>query len=227
MAENSLTSFYKPEHQLVVYSDRSNSYIEHYEITEVEGKSVLSEGKPLLKKSLKKMLDLVLTSDKSMFATVAKLLPENVLYIDPRPGKRKLVWYEKAGLKVLHGVNKTAAKANLPAFIFILDDGDISIYATKTGSRRPDLKTPLFHAPVPNVYEDGNICMGNVKKPKNKIEIVDLIEGWQKAFWGSEFTGDLRNNTFDKQLKACIRSQKQFSNTLLKPHKKTLNTLLK
>lgn len=224
---NELTKSYKPEHQLVIYSDGYHSYIEHYEIMENNDMSYLSEGKPLTKNSLKKMLDLVLTSDKSIFATITKLLPENVLFYDPRPGKRKLVWYSKAKEYVLHGINKTAVKAKLPAFIFMLDDGDISIYATKTGTRRPDLKTALFHAPVPNVYNDGKICMGNVKKPQNKIEIIDLIESWEKAFWGSEFTGDLRDELFDKELKAAIRSKKQFPVKQLKPHKKTLNTLLK
>jgi len=227
MEKDLLISSYKPTHQLVVYNDGDNSYIEHYEIMQVEGISVLSEGKPLLKKSLKKMLDLVLTSDKTTFATVTKLLPENVLVYDPRPGKRKLVWYEKAEVRVLHGINKGPVKVKLPAFIFILDDGDISIYATKTGIKRPDLKTPLFHAPLPNVYDNAHICMGNVKKPQNKIEIVDLIESWQKAFWGSQFTKDLRDEKFDMELRAAIRSKKPFPNKLLKTHKKTLNTLLK
>lgn len=225
--EDSLTSLYKPAHQLVIYSEGNKSYIEHYEILDVEGKQMLSEGKPLTKKSLKNMLDLVLTSDKSMFATVTKLLPENILYYDPRPGKRKLVWYDKAGERVLHGINKKPVKAKLPAFVFILDDDLLSIYATKTGSRRPDLKTPLFHAPLPNVYNDGKVCMGNVKKPGSTIEISDLLLSWGKAFWGSKFTDHLYDDKIGKQLKLSIRLKQQYPSKLLKPHKKTLNTLLK
>lgn len=225
--ENSLTSSYKPAHQLVVYSEGSNSYIEHYEIIDVEGKPHLSEGKPLTKKSLKQMLDLVLTSDKSIFATVNKLLPENVLFYDPRPGKLKLIWWSKPNSYLLHGINKNPVTAKLPSFVNMLDDDTLSIFATKTGSKRPDLKTPLFHAPLPNVYKESNICMGNVKKPVSHIEIADLISGWEKAFWGSEFTNYLWDESFDKTLKQVIRSKKQFPNKLLKPHKKTLNTLLK
>lgn len=84
------------------------------------------------------------------------------------------------------------------------------------GEIRPDLKTPLFHAPLPNVYNDGKVCMGNVKKPGSTIEISDLISSWQKAFWGSEFT----NHLYDEL-------KKQYPSKLLLPHKKTLNTLLK
>lgn len=225
--EDSLTSLYKPTHQLVIYSEGSKSYIEHYEIITVDGKQMLSEGKPLTKKSLKNMLDLVLTSDKSMFATVNKLLPENVLFYDPRPGKLKLMWYNKASVQVLHGINKNPAKAKLPAFLFVLNDDLLSIYAMKTGSKRPDLKTPLFHAPLPNVYKEANVCMGNVKKPSLTIEISDLISSWEKAFWGSEFTNHLYDEAVLKQLKSSIRSKIQFPSKLLKPHKKTLNTLLK
>lgn len=225
--EDSLTSLYKPAHQLVIYSEGSKSYIEHYEIIDVDGKQMLSEGKPLTKKSLKNMLDLVLTSDKSMFATVSKLIPENILYYDPRPGKRKLIWFEKASLRVLHGINKNPVKAKLPAFLFVLNDDLLSIYALKTAGRRPDLKTPLFHAPLPNVYKEGNVCMGNVKKPVSTIEISDLITSWQKAFWGSEFTNHLYDDKVLKQLKSSIRTKQQYPSKLLIPHKKTLNTLLK
>lgn len=225
--ERDLVTSYKPTHQLVIYEGGHSAYVEHYEIEQVNGVPVLSEGKPLLKRSLKKMLDLVLTSEKTMFATVTKLLPENVLYYDPRPGKTKLMWYNKSCERAMHGINKASVNVKLPAFIFMLDDGDLSIYATKTGTRRPDMKTPLFHAPLPNVYESAKVCMGNVKKPTVKVEIEDLIAGWEKAFWGSKFTDHLWNKNASKQLKAAIRSKKQFPNSQLLPMKKSLNTLLK
>lgn len=224
--ENALLTEYKPKHQLVMYEGNLGFYVEHYEIEEVNGVPVLSEGKPLLKRTLKKMLDLVLTTDKTMFATVTKLLPENVLFYDPRPGKTKLIWYNKASERTLHGINKDPVNVKLPAFVFVLDDGDLSMYATKTGSRRPDQKTQLFHSPLPNVYENAKVCMGNVKKPTVKIEIADLIAGWEKAFWGSEFTDHLWNKNAGKQLKAAIKSKKQFPNSQLLPMKRSLNTLL-
>lgn len=222
-----LLTTYKPTAQLVVYTNDNKSYIEHHDIFTSNNKQYLSEGKPLTKKALKNMLDLVLTSDKSIFATVDKLLPENVLSYDPRPGKTKLVWYEKSGIKLLHGIYKKPVKVKLPAFVFVLNDDVLSIYAMKTGTKRPDLKTVLFHSPLPNVYQEGNVCMGNVKKPNRTIEIADLIMEWQKAFWGSEFTNHLWDDSVDRQLKQAIRTRVQFPNKLLKPTKKTLNTLLK
>lgn len=224
--ENDLLTSFKPEAQLVVYGNRSQCYIEHHEIIEVAGKPVLSEGKPLTKRSLKKMLDLVLASDKTVFATVNKLLPENVLYYDPRPGKLKLVWYNKSCIRQLIGINKRAVSAKLPAFVYIIDEDTIQIFAMKTGARRPDLKTQLFHAPLPNVYQEGNVCMGNVKKPRASIEISDLITAWEKAFWGSEFTDFLWDDKAAKKLRTFIKQKKPFPNNELLPMKKTLKAIL-
>lgn len=225
--ENLLTSSFKPDQQLVIYRHNDKSYIEHYEIIEQrDGKRYLSEGKPLTKETLKRMLDQVLTSDKSAFATVNKLLPDNILYCDARPGKIKLIWYTPAKEYTLIGINKRPVKAKLPGFIYKLEYDTLYIYATKLGNRKPELNTPLFHAPLPNVYEECKVCMGTVKKPKSHIEIADLIESWNKAFWGSEFTNHLWSEEIDKQLRASIRSKKAYPLRNLEPVKKTLKQIL-
>lgn len=225
--EDLLTSSYSPKHQLVFYlSNRLGYYIEHYEIIKRDEKHFLSEGKPLTKTTLKKMLDLVLTTDKSSFATVQKLLPQNILYCDSRPGKVKLIWYTPAQEYILSGINKKPIKIKLPAFIYRIEYDTFFIYASRSGSKRPDLKTQLYHAPLPNIYDDGKVCMGNVKKPKNHTEIADLIEAWQKAFWKSDFN-DYLHDTYNLQtLRSAAKNKIQFPNKQLVPLKKTLKSIL-
>jgi PRTRC genetic system protein B len=220
---DSLISLYKPAHQLVIYKSPNSAYVEHYEIIN----NKLSEGRPLTKKALKEMLDAVMTSDRSVFATVNQLIPENVIYYDPRPGRLRLIWYNKPKERVIHGIYKRESKIKLPAILYYLKEDKLSIYTMKTGNKRPQLKTPLYHAPLPNLYKEGNVCMGNVKKPSNQIEIADLINAWETAFWRSEFTDFLWDKDGDKPLKACIRSKQMFPLKSLKPIKTTISNLIK
>lgn len=88
------------------------------------------------------------------------------------------------------------------------------------------MKTQLFHAPFPNVYEGGNVCMGSVKHPSSKIEIADLIVAWEVAFWNSTFTDHLWDKKQNELFKKSIRERVQFPSKLLIGAKKTIKTLL-
>lgn len=223
-----ITGMYEPTHQLVIYNGSSNNaYVEHYEIIKSGSKKVLSEGKPLTKKALRQLLEMVVVSDTQVISNINQLMPDNVLFFDNRIGKSKLIWWSKAQERELIGINKNKVKAKLPAFLYELEDDSLSIYAIKT-NKRPDLKTPLFHAPLPNVYENAKVCMGDVKKPKNKTELVEVIAAWEQAFWGSKFGDYLWDiETYDKKLRSCIRKKIAYPAKELKPTKKTVNTLLK
>jgi PRTRC genetic system protein B len=218
-----LTSSFKPEAQLVIYkNDRHDAYVE---LMEYLDNGELSEGRPLTKKALKQLLNLVATTDKSTYATVNKLLPESVLYYDPRPGKMKLIWWNKPQIRAMHGINKKPIVAKVPAVIYLIDDDSLSMYVIK-GSKRPDLKAQLFHPPFPNVYADAKVCMGSVKKPSNKVELEDLINGWEEAFWKSEFTDHLWDDKYFGMLRKAARMKTAFPSTQLKATKKTIKTLI-
>jgi PRTRC genetic system protein B len=224
---NELTASLKPKHQIVIYEGSQNtSYVEHYEVLEIDGSHFLSEGKPLTKKTLKKIMNLVMTTGKNMFATVKQLLPENVIYYDPRPGMLKLIWYNKPMVRIMHGIYKHPVKVKIPAILYMLHDDDLSIFIMKTGTRRPELKTPLFRAPFPNIYERGNVCMGNVKKPTGTVEIANLINSWEGAFWNSEFTNHLHSEDYGKEFTKSIRANIVFPNKQFKATKKTINTII-
>lgn len=226
--DSSLTSLYKPTHQLVFFECDSKSYVEHYEVeTTEDGKSRLSEGKPLTKRALKKLLEHVAASGKNPMGNMGKLMPPNIIYFDPRPSSTKLIWFNPAQERLLTGIYKNPTLAKLPAMLYMLEDGTLNIYCIKSGNKRPDVKTALFHAPLPNVYEDCNVCMGSVATPKNYSEISDLINGWEHAFWGSKFTDHLWNKGFDKILRASMRSKQPFPTKDLKPLKKTIANLIK
>ncbi len=220
-----LTETYSPSHQIVVYKNDhgNNGYVEHREIVNIEGKDYLSEGKPLTKKALRDMLDIVIDSKNTVFATVKELIPDNILYYDPRPGRLVLVWWQKPSERQLSGMYKRAVKYKCPSLIYVLKDDSISIYAMK-GIKKPTLKTALYHLPVPNIHDDGMVCMGNVKKPKHTVEISELVKLWENSFWLSKFDEGLISESEFKKLKQAIRMKVPIKQ--LKPFRKTLKHIL-
>ena len=56
----------------------------------------------------------------------------------------------------------------------------------------PTLSTPLFVAPLPNVYRDGKICWGNVTVPEAATATI-LEKAFQQFVEGSLFSAHLAN----------------------------------
>jgi PRTRC genetic system protein B len=219
-----LTSSYKPKQQIIVYSSGNDAYLEYHDILYTVDGTVLSEGKPVTKKTLKKLLELVIESAKGSMANMNKLMPDNVLYFDPRPGRFKLIWYNTPMIRNLIGLRKTAVNIKTPSVLYVLDDDSLSIYALKS-SRRPKLDSLLFHLPLPNIYDDGRICMGNVRTPKKLSELSDLIQAWEYAFWDSNFSSMLSPFTTRGMINQFIKS-KGISTSLLKSTKTKLSKLI-
>ncbi|HHG4594549.1 TPA: PRTRC system protein B [Pseudomonas aeruginosa] len=92
-------------------------------------------------------------------------------------GRGCLVWYVAPQLIDIPFPDKTI-KAPLPGLIFCAFEGmPLRCYAFK-GNNRPEASTPLFYAPLGNVYEDGDFCTGNVKLPEEVL--VQNIPTWER-----------------------------------------------
>ena len=50
----------------------------------------------------------------------------------------------------------------------------------------PTAETPLYMAPYWNCYDNGVVCTGSMRIPREKS--VAAIDGWEGAFFQSEFT---------------------------------------
>ena len=73
----------------------------------------------------------------------------------------------------------------LPGFIFAGQGAQYSIFAIK---EQPTARAALFHAPLPNVRENGEVCPGNVKFPKCDIRALHQAVA---LFFESHFNHDL------------------------------------
>jgi PRTRC genetic system protein B len=175
-------------------------------------------------------------AQKTRFET--GLLTEHTIYVameglsqtvvEYRPPQRTAVFLEGS---------EVAVTIPLPGLLLIRTtkkgDPDYDVYAVT--ERPTSMKTKLYKAPLPNVYESGGVCWGNVRRVSKKaLKSVNLADDWQ-VFLGSQFNGHSAGNKSkshpkDIRLKLLDLEKKK---TQIYPLKdlisanKTLGTILK
>jgi PRTRC genetic system protein B len=123
-------------------------------------------------------------------AVPVEILPERVLVRTADT----LVWWMPASIQVMffsdRGGDLTLQGMNgkqypHPPLIFKVSGSHLSVRAL-TENKRPNAKSVMHMAPYWNCNQDGVVCTGSMRIPREKS--VSEIEGWETAFFGSEFT---------------------------------------
>lgn len=147
-------------------------------------------------------------ADKVRFDT--GLLSDSTLLVRHEGVKKTIIEYrapQKTGL-YLDG-SETAVRLPLPGLIFIRVTSEdktpqYQVYAVK--KRPAALNTPLFHAPLPNVFNTGTICWGSVPLVSEEaLQSASLSEDW-RVLLGSRF-GDHGVQGKSKDYMRDIRQQ--------------------
>lgn len=187
-----------PSQALIIYrrapTDRAvtpneTAYIELHPIITAGERYTLGPGAPLTKKQVVNLAALA-TADRS--ALLGGFLPVTgrLLYLDPSPALPQLLWWRPPEKRALIFDERQSGIASgvypLPALLFNLKDRDLSVYAVADAAVTP--QSPIKNTPLPNIYEDGRICMGNCRLPAMRGDIVPLIERYEELFYRSEFT---------------------------------------
>ena len=153
---------------------------------ENDGASI-GAGCPFDEKALKR-----LASDlASSLRIKSGILPSNVLSVGGdhimwwSPPSRRTYFFNTRQDATGHNVGNRCGEALTPSLIFVVYRGSMSVFAVK-GKTRPDADTPIFHAPLMNVYEDGTLCMGSMSKPNSTL--AESISKWEQGFWDSAFS---------------------------------------
>ncbi|CAM3924447.1 PRTRC system protein B [Deinococcus frigens] len=100
------------------------------------------------------------------------------------PGARTLIFapaYEAT--RSLCALNDTPIP--LPGLVLVCAGRALSVFAVR-GEDRPELDTPLCHAPLWNLFDGGRMCQGSVPFPKS-VRASDQ-EAWEAALFQSAFT---------------------------------------
>lgn len=216
-------SLYEPKQMLVVYKSNhqqdQNYYIEQHGIIKNPKGYVALAGQSMRIKDVQKIFS-VLAEKETTAVLFNGIIPENVLYFNANNFKTNIIWYEKAQKRVLffnkNFYHEESVTCNMPAILYHYNNGNLYIYALKSNAR-PNDKTKLYRFPVPNIYADCKVCFGNVKISDNFNSAEELMKKHQEAFWKSEFTSFLNENTLklnffdeiDKAKSVC------FNNSLL------------
>ncbi|AZB25283.1 MULTISPECIES: PRTRC system protein B [Flavobacteriales] len=230
-----LGMLYEPKSALVFYESlyKNEMYVEHFDMDR--------NGNPInahpLTVNEAKTLAKSLVIDKEIEKAFLKskgILANNILHINPSQ-KGSVIWYTKAQERQMYFVKNLeipSGKAKVPAMLWIADKENLSVFAL-SNDKRPTENTTLHYAPFFNVYNDGDVCMGNVDiKIQNSTSVEEFIEQWESYFFNSYFSHLVGgHNPIDGNLvnlwKKLLKSNEAFPNEILKKNNKTLKNLLR
>jgi PRTRC genetic system protein B len=118
-----------------------------------------------------------------------EFLPENILVRT----QESVVWWTPASIRPMFYAKEkgveleqlSGKKFPQPALIFRAEPGHLDIRAIAQ-DERPKPSTRLYRAPYWNVSDDGVVCLGSTKVPREAT--IDSLSRWEHAFFQSEFT---------------------------------------
>ena len=185
------TLLYHPKSALVVFTaqGQQHPYIEYYEM---DGAGSPVNPHPLTVREAQRLAKSLDTREQAakVFLTPQGILPCNILHINPSQNG-SVMWYTKPHTQQLHFAESLSLESGLvsvPALVWKADRKNVSVFALK-GSSRPKASAPLHHAPFFNLYQNGNVCMGNVDVHiQQAASIEEFTAAWQGYFFGSYFS---------------------------------------
>ena len=169
---------------LVYDAQHGDHYATIHPVTQDAGRASIGAGQPLTESTLRNTLQ-ALGAPKGIGGWV----PPCLLYIDDDT----LVWHTYPGHRTVFfasdaGVGVKSLNAPHPGLVFAVNRRGWHVAATHnaTNLTAPLPSVPLYHAPYPNVYDNGRICEGNVTLPQRIAP--DTLMGFESAFFDSKFT---------------------------------------
>jgi PRTRC genetic system protein B len=220
---------------MIVYRSQSNNecFVEAYDMTE-SGKMI--NAHPLShdeSESLANSLSQSLEQSVS-FLQSDGITPSNLLYL--KNGQEGYaIWYTKPQTRNLYFKKELGiadGKYSVPALVWKADKNSLSLYSI-TDTKKPTIKTALYHAPWFNIYDRGNVCMGNVDiEIEEDCRLENFMRLWEGYFFNSKFSHVLGNRSpvsvnLIQLWQGLHGAVKKFPTETLIKHSVTLKSLLK
>ncbi len=132
-----------------------------------DGPPTIAAGKPLTRAHLRQWTE-------ALGRTAGpEILPDNVLVAHPDmlawwvPEQTRAAYFAlsspPAGLRTLSG--RVTVPVPYPAHLFVATRHGLGVYAL-AASQRPTAETAVLHSPILNVFVDGQLCWGNIARPR-------------------------------------------------------------
>jgi PRTRC genetic system protein B len=196
---------FSPMAVLTIYERNHERYLEMAPFIKREGKYQVGAQKPASQAFLN---DLANTIKQENFEALKfkGLIPKNVIYFHSEDQYPTLIWLLPSHKRHLYFSNEEKIKSGiyqLPDMLLAWDDG--TLYCFRLNLKGDiTLDTPLYLMPLPNIYDNGRICLGNGKTKKPRC-LEDVIANGEIMFFNTNFSewyhqgynkGELPQNLF-------------------------------
>lgn len=181
-----------PVKALLIYESinpKNDTYVESYEVNEF---GYPTNGRPLTLKECGELSRQLSMMDgvSNSFLKSKGLIPDNLLFLNPTLNGYA-VWYTDRREHSLHFTESLAipsGKCDIPPLIWKASRDKLWLYAWERAGR-PVLEMELLKAPFFNVYSDGLVCMGTVRRSQHTDKgLEDFINKWMEYFFNSYFS---------------------------------------
>lgn len=128
---------------------------------------------------------------KDFGASTGLLAPDTLWWSSENGVTEIAIWLPPVRRTILFDAGRKTHRLTLPpmGFVWVGQGTHYRIFAVQ--QRPTSTKKTLYHAPLPNVHDDGVVCPGDVKFPKCS---ADTIQAAADLFWSSHFNSDLSAN---------------------------------
>ncbi|MBD2075410.1 hypothetical protein H6F86_16205 [Phormidium sp. FACHB-592] len=120
-------------------------------------------------------------------------LPANVVRWGHGHGKEWVVLFKPAQVYTLSLAEpqpqQSVLRVPLPSLVILVVDHNLYVWAVKTAAFKPD--TYVFHAPLPNVAQNGRVCFGANQHPPASLQTAN--SSWETWINGA-FTAESCTN---------------------------------
>lgn len=165
----------------------------HAVATNDEGVPIVGPGRPLTPEDEQALLDLLMGREQR---EPVEILPPSVLYRD----RHATIWWLPPMVRPMHlrrhGEGLETITTRWPSLIALVRNRSLYLVAVE-GDQRPTASTPLFHAPLPNLYASTAVCTGSARLPL-AMRISDL-DGWESVIFDTAFTHTNHQETLRPQ----------------------------
>lgn len=161
-----------------------------HDINNVRGVSTIGAGTPLTPEAEQRILDLL---TKPIKDTAMTFLPENLLYSD----RMQTMWFISSAVRKMHLRDNQGIVSSIttrwPNLVLLTRNRLLYIVAV-ADDKRPTPQTPIFHAPLGNLYSSTNLCTGNATLPMGCS--VSDIASWESIVFDTAWTHANHNDVY-------------------------------
>lgn len=218
------------------YGDKDVILLKHDFRPADKGQGVeIGAGSPISIHDLIEELDSIKQMDSSASLDDAGFVPKGVFYMT-----QSWIGWEVPARPALLRIKRSEIMVPMPRLLMFSNGADFRVCAVRHRAKL-EPKTPVFHAPLLNVYSDGRVCWGSVQTPKtSSVHQIDQ-KAWESALFDSigthinhphtlTLTGDGRDEVNTAQYEhfmVKLTREKQFPNKNLAAMNMTLGEFTK